>query len=102
MTMEGDSCRLALDGEMTIYTAAQLLPELKPHIERPQLALSLETVHEIDGAGLQLLLLMRRERAEVGHELTIETCSEPVRDVLNLCGLASAFGLEPAAARLAG
>jgi len=100
MTMTGETCRLTLSGEMTIYTAAQLLPQLKPHIEQTQLELNLGAVPEIDGAGLQLLLLMRRERATAGRDLRIATCSEPVRDVLELCGLGGVFGLEPAAVAL--
>ncbi len=90
--MSAPATTLHLDGELTIYRAAELKPLLLG--DASALALDLSAVHEIDSAGLQLLLLARRERAA----LRLVAPSTPVRDALALAGLAAAFETEEAAA----
>jgi anti-anti-sigma factor len=80
---------LPLDGELTIYRAAELKPLL---LQRPDgdaaLALDLSQVSEIDTAGVQLLLLARREAALQGRGFGIAAVSPAVADALELLGLA--------------
>ena len=58
---------LVIEGELTIFTAAeqktQLLSFLKP---LTTLEINLANVNEIDTAGLQLLILIKREAAHTG------------------------------------
>lgn len=80
---------IAIQGEMTIYTAMaqknKLVEYLKPDIE---LHLDLSAVSEIDSAGLQLLLWLKQEVAE----LNLIQHSRAVVDVFELLNLASHFG----------
>ena len=53
---------LHIEGEMTIYTAADLKAQLMPHLGQDgELEIVLADVCEIDSAGLQLLILAKRE-----------------------------------------
>ena len=78
-----------VDGEMTIYTCAELKPrlleELAAHPDAIQLDLS--RVVELDTAGLQLLLTARRYATDAGRELSVTNPSRVVADVLELCRL---------------
>lgn len=77
--------RMRIDQRMTIYTAAELKPKLLAEIaESDSPCADLSAVQEIDAAGLQLLLLARREAAAVGREFRILEPSECVREVLSL------------------
>lgn len=81
--------RLRIAGDMTIYTAADLKAELMPHLAQPgELEIDLSEVSELDSAGLQLLILAKRENRAMhltGH-------SRAVLDVLDICNLAPYFG----------
>ncbi|HMW56031.1 MULTISPECIES: STAS domain-containing protein [Candidatus Accumulibacter] len=91
--MPTSAARLALLEEMTIYQAqaqkAQLLAALAA---TEALDLDLAAVPEIDTAGLQLLLLLKREALQQGKQLTIVGHSPNVQRVLDFCHLASVFG----------
>lgn len=84
--------RMAVQGEMTIYTAAELAAAWRPWLANPQSwELDLTQVPEMDGAGLQLLLLAQRELCSAGVALTLIALSPAVEQVLTLCRLASQF-----------
>ncbi len=79
---------MQIDQRMTIYTAAELKPRLLAEIaESDSPSADLSAVPEIDTAGLQLLLLARREAAAVGREFRILEPSECVREVLSLAAV---------------
>lgn len=78
---------LRLEGEMTIYRAA----ELKDAVLAAA-ALDLAAVEEIDTAGLQLLLLARREAHAAGRAWRIGARSAAVDDAIALLGLAEHLG----------
>jgi anti-sigma B factor antagonist len=84
-----ESGRVLVDGEMTVYTCADLKPrllaELTDHANATELDLA--RVIEIDTAGLQLLLVARRHAGESGRDLLFSNPSRPVLDVLELCRL---------------
>jgi len=63
---------MRIDQNMTIYSAADLKPvllTLARECETPEIDLS--GVMEIDSAGLQLLLLAKREAARVGRIIKV-------------------------------
>jgi anti-sigma B factor antagonist len=83
---------MAVQGEMTVYTAAELAAAWRPWLADPQgWELDLAQVPEMDGAGLQLLLLAQRELAAAGVALTLTALSPAVEQVLTLCRLVSQF-----------
>ncbi|ATG75023.1 anti-sigma B factor antagonist [Zobellella denitrificans] len=84
---------LRLEGELTIYTAAALKSQLAPYLAGPQqLGLDLAGVSELDSAGLQLLLLAKRELDRQGGALSLLWHSQAVLEVLELCRLNAHFG----------
>ena len=64
--------------------AAQWLPRLGA---TPRMAVDLSQVTEMDGAGLQLLLMVQREAPKAGTELTVTGQSKAVTETLALCNL---------------
>ncbi len=83
---------LSVSGEMTIYTAAELKAELLPWLDKPQLEMDLSEVSEMDSAGLQLLILAKREAQQAGHSLQLSGHSRAVLEVFDLCNMAAYFG----------
>lgn len=84
---------LHLEGDLTIYTAAELKAELMPHLaQRQEREIDLSGVSEIDCAGLQLLILAKREAARHATPLRLSGHSRAVLEVLDLCNLAAYFG----------
>ena len=62
-----DTSTLCLEGELTIYNAADTKARLAEGLGRPGgLAVDLSAVTEVDSAGLQLLVLARREADRLG------------------------------------
>lgn len=84
---------LHIDGDMTIYNAAPLKAELLPHLAQGgEHEIDLAGVSEIDTAGLQLLILAKREAARRNTTLRLSGHSRAVLEVLDLCNLAAFFG----------
>ena len=88
-TCQGAAACLAVEGEMTIYRAAELHPALLDAVRTQDApALDLSAVTEFDSAGVQLLLVARREAARLGKRLVLAGASPAVRDACALLGLA--------------
>ena len=90
-TSQGAAACLAVEGEMTIYRAAELHTVLLDAVhtnDAPALDLSLVT--EFDCAGMQLLLVARREARRLGKELVLQAASPAVRDAFAQLGMTSA------------
>ena len=86
---------LALAGELTIMTAADRKTELLTAVSRRKsVELDLSEITELDTAGLQVLLLARREAAEVGKSFTLVSPSPAVLEALEICWL-SPSSLDP-------
>ncbi|EJL05249.1 MULTISPECIES: lipid asymmetry maintenance protein MlaB [Pseudomonas] len=84
----GDMAQVQIDGELTIYTAADLSAQWLPRLgATPHMALDLSQVTEMDGAGLQLLLMIQREAPKAGTQLTVTGQSKAVTETLALCNL---------------
>jgi anti-sigma B factor antagonist len=74
-----------LEGECTVYVVKELMSELMKEIEQaPQIQLNLSSVSDIDTAGFQLLIYLRREAERRGGRLTVSSMSGAVRSVLSL------------------
>ena len=98
-----DHDRLRLTGELTIYTAAETLTQLRERLaEHQACALDLSEVTEIDGAGLQLLLWLRETARARGIELRLVAHSPVVAEVLALLQLQTRSDLDSAGAAVGG
>lgn len=87
-TRQGALACLAVEGEMTIYRAAELKPVLLDAVRTHDApALDLSAVSEFDSAGVQLLLAARLEAARLGKPFAVTAASPAVREVLALLGL---------------
>jgi len=61
---EKHSCFAQIEGDLTIYTAAELKPDFERLIaDQRDMELSLSKVSEIDSSGIQWLMLAKRERS---------------------------------------
>lgn len=81
-----------MEGPLTIYTAAEqkdVLASLFPLAH--ELELDLANVDELDSAGLQLLILIKRESLKNGAQLLLSNPSPAVSEVLRLSGLGDYF-----------
>ena len=84
---------LRIEGEMTIYRAAELKQTLLDSVNaQPTVAIDLSAVSEIDTAGLQLLMLAKRAAHACQRELRLVGHSPAVLDVFQLFDLAAFFG----------
>ncbi|MCX7145356.1 MAG: STAS domain-containing protein [Sulfuritalea sp.] len=91
-TTEG-ATRLTVDGDLTIYQAAEIRQRLIEGVRGNEvLELDLSHVGEIDTAGLQLLALAKRESHRLDHILRIVGHSPAVREVIEFLNLAAFFG----------
>jgi len=91
---QGDTdTQIAICNEMTIYTALEQTNALSPHLKAEQtLQLDLSDVSEIDSAGIQLLIYMKREASRLNKQFSLVNHSQAVVDVMELLGLVSFFG----------
>lgn len=95
--------RLTLVDDMTIYNAAQQKTRLLEALQDcTVLELDLSAVGEVDTAGFQLLVLVKREATRAGKQAPIVAHSQAVHDVVDFFNMAATFGdplLMPARAR---
>ncbi|MGZ4959821.1 MAG: STAS domain-containing protein [Methylobacter sp.] len=85
--------RIAIEGELTIYTALELKDKLLTGLSTTEeLELDLSDVGEIDAAGLQLLVMIKQEATSLGKVVRFTGHSPVVLDLLDLSGLAGFFG----------
>lgn len=88
-----DPCHLHLEGEMTIFTALDVKERLLAPLSRcRQIDVDLSRVSEMDSAGLQLMILAKREANAMGKEIRFVAHSPAVVDVLEMCRLTGYFG----------
>lgn len=81
-----------IDGDLTIYEAEAFQQALTPLLDQEGiLELDLGRVSEIDSAGVQLLLLLKRERGKADLETHLINHSDAVLDVFQLMDLTGHF-----------
>ena len=79
-------------GEMTIYNAVDTKKTLLESLHNyEEVGVDLSRISEIDTAGLQLLVLARREAAMLGKKLRLINISDPVMEIFNLYRLTEDF-----------
>jgi anti-anti-sigma factor len=84
---------LNISGDMTIYTAAALKDELLAHIAKPgEREIDLSEVTEMDAAGLQLLIMAKREAVRHNQALHFSGHSRSVLEIIDLCNMGAYFG----------
>jgi len=82
---------LRVEGEMTIYRAAELKQQMQALFDgaaKAPAAIDLSGVTEIDCSGVQLLALAQRAARAAGRELQLDKPSPAVQEVFELLGLA--------------
>jgi len=95
MTDRTDSEVLAIKGEFTIFTAASIKANLLDLIHRdaaPDIEIDLSDVTEIDSAGLQLMVMAKREAVCLDKNVRFSNHSSPVLDLIELYDLTGFFG----------
>ena len=84
---------VSIDGEMTIYTASEYKSQLLEQLtECHELELNLSEIEEMDTAGLQILLVLKREAEAGGCQLRMINHSRAVYEVLELLDMQNHFG----------
>jgi len=85
-----DKNLLSIEGELTIYTAAEYKKYLVENfVADKELEVDLDGVDEIDTCGLQLLAALSKQLADNGSEIKIIATSDIARDALDLSRLVS-------------
>ena len=88
-----DSQRIALSEDLTIYHALEQKQMLLEALANTDvLELDLSHVGEMDTAGLQLLILLKKEAQTAGKRVSIVAHSQAVRSVIDFCNVATEFG----------
>lgn len=84
---------LRIEGEMTIYRAAELKQQLLAALTAGStLQVDLSGVTELDTAGLQVLMLAKKTAQSAGAELHLVAPGPAVVDVLEMLNLSAWFG----------
>lgn len=79
---------LCVQGEMVVYKAQALKESLLPALGNAAgLQLDMSGVTELDTAGLQLLILLKREADEAKKTIKLKNCSVPAMEVFRLCNI---------------
>ena len=93
---------LRIEGELTIYRAAELCDVLKDALaavpEHATLGLDLRAVTEMDSAGAQLLLAAQKSALATGRALRVSASSASVDEVFAILRLTTQFVATPPSA----
>jgi anti-anti-sigma factor len=84
---------LTIENDLTIFTAAEMKTVLLAFLDAGNnLEIDLSRVVEIDTAGLQILILIKREATKSAKSLRFVMHSKPVLEIIELANLTTAFG----------
>jgi len=93
MEMHRSGETLKIEGELTIYHAAEALARFREELAAgAALQLDLAGVSELDTAGAQLLLWLKHEAQARGQAVPFTHHSQAVLEVIDQLNLAGAFG----------
>ena len=88
-----DVTRISIDGEMTIYRAADLKVQLLDALRKTQvLEVNLAGITELDTAGLQVLMLAKQTASADKRELRLVQHSPAVVEIFEMLDLGAFFG----------
>ncbi|WP_295999828.1 STAS domain-containing protein [Rugamonas sp.] len=90
----GDAvARFVIDGEMTIYRAADLKTEVLEAVRKNAvLELDLSGISELDSAGLQVLMVAKQAATAAGHRLHLVAHSAAVIEIFEMLDMGAFFG----------
>ena len=89
----GSLCQAILSGEFTIYAAAEAKARLTALLDLcAEVELDLSAVSEIDTAGVQLLLLIKREAQRLGKTVRFVAHSRATLELIDLYNMAVQLG----------
>jgi anti-sigma B factor antagonist len=84
--------KIAIEGALTIYEASTAMTTLLAALEGATgLEVDLSNVSELDTAGAQLLMLVKREAEAAGKDFALSGESPAVREVFDCYGLHAHF-----------
>jgi len=88
---------LQISGSFTIFQARQYKEQLLEQLALPGdlLELDLSAVEEIDTAGLQLLLLLRREAGALHKRMQYKSFSPAIENMIEMLQLQHIFPISP-------
>lgn len=90
---QGNRCRVAAHGAMTIYEApADRRALLVALSTADEMEVDLSEVSEMDTAGMQVLVLLKREARAAGKTVRLTAHSPATLEVIDRFNLASYFG----------
>jgi len=85
--------KTSLEGEITIYEANELCEKLLKQFSACDfIDINLQSVTEIDTAGIQILLSLKREAISLGKTVKISMHSDCVVEAFELMNIAHEFG----------
>ncbi len=85
--------RLRIQGGLTVYEAPALYQELLDSVRRcSRVEVDLSAVDDVDTAGLQVLMICKREARRLSHELLMLAHSNAVVQTFEFLNLAAFFG----------
>jgi anti-anti-sigma factor len=85
--------RITLNEDLTIYHAAGHLQQLCDALAHNEVVeVDLSQSAEIDTAGLQVLIIGKREASRLGKKFRIVAHSTEVRRTIDFCNLTTFFG----------
>ena len=88
-----DLCLASLVGEFNIYAALDAKTQLAALLEScTEVELDLSAVSEIDTAGFQLLLLIKREAQRLGKTVRFVAHSRATLELIDLYNMAAQLG----------
>lgn len=91
-------CKLAIDGDMTIYAIGDLKQGISKELDSyTKFELNLANVEEIDSAGIQLLLALRRELIQKNKEFKLTAVSGAVAKLIEQYNVGDHFSIGGAA-----
>ena len=91
--MSDEVTRIAIDGEMTIYRAADLKVTVLEALRKARvLEIDLSGITELDTAGLQVLMLAKNTAATDKRELRLLNHSPAVVEIVEMLNLGAFFG----------
>ena len=87
------AARLMVDGGLSIYNALEVKAQLLDAVRSAQiLELDLANVNDMDTAGLQLLILAKRESQRLDRQLHLTAHSDVVREFIDFYNMGAFFG----------
>ncbi len=93
--LENEECLVSIKDEVTIYTVLEQRNKLQPHLKPGKVTnIDLSAVSEIDSAGIQLLIYLKKVASEIGAEMKLLNYSKEVFEVVELFDL-TAFLADP-------